>query len=122
MPFRKRFLHVYKKLHLLRVQKYITVKAPACGTGSPVPRLQLVSAFLVRARSFSGFFFAIFFLIYFAFACLFCCRLFQEVSGWSRCLEICVAQACLSNLFSQMVAAIVLEKVTFSGMRSNSEN
>ena len=68
------------------------------------------------------FFFAIFFLIYFAFACLFCCRLFQEVSGWSRCLEICVAQALFVKFFSQMVAAIVLEKVTFSGMRSNSEN
>ena len=29
------------------------------------------------------FFCAIFFLTYFAFPCLFCCRLFQEVSGWS---------------------------------------
>ena len=61
-------------------------------------------------------------LIYFAFPCLFCCRLFQEVSGWSRCLEICVAQALFVKSFSQMVGAIVLEKVTFSGMRSNSES
>ena len=36
-------------------------------------------------------------------------------------MEICVAQALFANIFPQMVAAIVLEKVTFSRMRSNSE-
>ena len=66
-------------------------------------------------KVFSTVFCAIFFPIYLAFSCLFCCRLFQEVSGWSRRLEICVAQALFAKSFSQMVAAIVLEKSHVSG-------
>ena len=49
---------------------------------------------------------AIVFSIYFAFSPFFCCKLFQEVSGWSRWLEICVAQALFGKYFSRMVAAI----------------
>ena len=29
----------------------------------------------------------------------FCCRLYQEVSGWSRWLEICVTQALFGKYF-----------------------
>ena len=57
----------------------------------------------------------------FCISMLFSCRLFQEVSGWIRCLEICVAQALFVKFFSQMVGTIVLEKVTFSGMRSEKQ-
>ena len=77
------------------------------------PALQLVYAFLVRARSFFRSFYAIFFSIWFAFSCFFCSRLFQEVFGRSRCLEICVAQVLFVKSFSWTVAAIVLEKSCF---------
>ena len=45
-----------------------------------------------------------------------------ESIGGDGSLKICVAQVLFANIFPQMVAAIVLEKVTFSGMRSNSES
>ena len=77
------------------------------------PALQLVYVFLVRARSFFRSFYAIFFSIWFAFSCFFCSRLFQEVFGRSRCLEICVAQILFVKSFSWRVAAIVLEKSCF---------
>jgi len=34
-----------------------------------------------------------------AFSCLICLRLFQEVSGWGRCLEICVVQGLVCQIF-----------------------
>ena len=68
--------------------------------------------FLVRARSFShflhGFLFDLFYIFMFV--------LFSVVprSVWlESCLEICVAQALFVKIFLQMVAAIVLENVTF---------
>ena len=79
--------------------------------------LQSVSVFLVRARSFSHFLHG----FLFDFFGIFMFVLFSAVprSVWlESCLEICVAQALFVKIFLQMVAAIVLENVTFSGMRS----
>ena len=67
--------------------------------------------FLVRARSFSHFLHGFFDLF-----CIFMFVLFSAVprSVWlESCLEICVAQALFAKIFLQMVAAIVLENVTF---------
>ena len=108
-----------------------TMGAPACGTGFPHEKwppfwvkadlfvrslqskdLQSVSVFLVRARSFSHFLHGFLFDLF----CIFMFVLFSVVprSVWlESCLEICVAQALFVKIFLQMVAAIVLENVTF---------
>ena len=41
----------------------------------------------------------VFFLFYVAFSCLFCFRLFQEVSGWSRVWRSVLLRPCLSKSF-----------------------
>ena len=33
------------------------------------------------------------------FSCLICLRVFQEVSAWGRCLEICVVQGLVCQIF-----------------------
>ena len=105
--------------------------APACGTGFPREKrspfwvkadlfvrslqskdLQSVFVFLVRARSFSHFLHGFLFDLF----CIFMFVLFSVVprSVWREsCLEICVAQALFVKIFLQIVAAIVLENVTF---------
>ena len=65
---------------------------------------ELVYALPVRARSVFRFFarFSCRFILHFHVSLVVDC-----LSGWSRCLEICVAQALFANIFPQMVTAIV---------------
>ena len=85
-----------------------TMGAPACGTGFPHekwPPFWVKADLFVRSlqskdlQSVSVFLVCVFFLIYFAFSCLFCFRLFQEVSGWSRVWRSVLLRPCLSKSF-----------------------